>query len=66
MSAWRYTPEKLKRKRAFDSALFDYEVKRAREIHLWGVTPEYYDAMSQLEYLAWHEAWAQIVEEKNR
>lgn len=43
--------------------VFDEYKRKARECLIWHMSPEYWDAMSHIEYMAWHEAWAELQEE---
>lgn len=58
-----YAPEKLRANRPFDSAEYDYLVRRARECLLWRMEPSYWDSMTQIEYHAWVTAWNELQKE---
>ena len=68
MSGWSYEPqiwqEKRQKRRLYDTNEYDFLKKRARECILWHMTPSDWDALTDIEYLAFHEAWADLNSEK--
>lgn len=59
-----FTPEALRRRRAYEGAEYEYLVRRARECILWNMSPEYWDNMNQIEYMSWIEAWNDMQKEQ--
>ena len=61
-----FKPEALKKKDwPHDEPVFSEYLRRARECLLWNMSPEYYDALSEIEYQAWLTAWNELQKETN-
>lgn len=57
-------PGALRRRYGFESAEFEFLIRRARECLLWKMSPDYYDSMTQIEYVAWVAAWNELQQEQ--